>query len=86
MFNFFKKAETFDPLERGSKAVSYAAKLAQTVPFRYLLASSSDGNLSFAEYSGVFVEHDKVHILKEEERAQVADFLMSLRNKDNKNA
>lgn len=82
MFNFFKKAQTFDPIQRGSEAGCHASKLAQLIPFRYLLANASDGSVSFTQYTGVFVEQDKVHILNEEERAAVVTLLADMRRKN----
>lgn len=82
MFNLFKKSQTFDPIQRGSEAGRHASKLAQLVPFRYLLANASDGSVSFTQYTGVFVEQDKVHILNEEERAAVAGLLADMRRKN----
>lgn len=82
MFNFFKKASTFDPIQRGGEAVRHASKLAQLVPFRYLLGNETDGSVTFTQYTGVFVEQDKVHIMAEEERAAVAALLADMRRKN----
>ena len=79
--NFLKNTENEDPISRGADAVRSASKLAQLIPFCYLLGSSADGSVSFSQYTGVFVEKDKVSILSEEEREAVAVLLSGLRNK-----
>lgn len=80
MFNLFKNKQQ-DPIERGGAAVRHASQAAKLVPFRYLL-STTEGYISFSQYTGMFVEKDKVHILSEHERAAIAELLTDMRGKN----
>lgn len=80
MFNLFKKSKEQDPIEHGANAVRFASRAAKLVPFQYLLGNSSNGSVSFKQYTGMFIEQNKVHILSEKERAAIADLLTNMRN------